>query len=440
MKFLHFATEDCRGGAAKAAYYIHHLLLQRGHSSRMLVRDRFTFNDLSVTQVAPSSWRYRLQRLRRRIPGAQPHRQPARALFNYDDPTILDPAALLSVPPGEVDVVCLHWITGMLTVRDIRRIHDHYQRPMIWVMNDMQPITGGCHYSLGCDGYTRQCGRCPLLGEGRDNDDSRKVWLRKQALLSPLPIVFWNGSTGSAIKIARSSLFGQHRRIDLPAPVDSDAMRPLRRATAREVLRLPQDKRIIFLGATLMQDERKGMPLAIETLRALRELTRTGRVRGEDIHLAVAGRGVAALGPLLAFPFTDLGFLNDSVTLALAYQAANVFLCPSTDDEGPMMVAESMLCGTPVAMFRIGCAADLIVAGQTGQTAAVGDTIGLARALHTLLSGDDACMGAAARETAERAHAPARVMSAFETEVQALVEGRFVGQTGHLGEAWGRRP
>lgn len=33
--------------------------------------------------------------------------------------------------------------------------------PVVWSLHTLFPITGGCIYSGGCDGFTRQCGNCP---------------------------------------------------------------------------------------------------------------------------------------------------------------------------------------------------------------------------------------------------------------------------------------
>jgi glycosyltransferase involved in cell wall biosynthesis len=356
----------------------------------------------------------------------------AKAAFNFDAETLLSETALFVVPRAEVDVVLIHWITGFLTVRQIRQIYDHYRCPVVLVMNDQQTITGGCHYSLGCDGYTRKCGNCPLLSDPGEQDRSRVVWERKHRLLSPVPLVIWSGSSGSTAKLACSSLFKNHQRITLPGPIEDTPFRPLKREWARDILRLPQDKHIIFLAATMINDERKGMRYAVEALNRLHLMTGDrGVLKAGNIHLAIAGHGAEAIRGQLAFPFTKLGFLNDSISLALAYQAADVFLCSTIDDEGPMMVTESMMCGTPVVMFRVGIAGDLIRDGESGYAVPVGDAGALARALCLVLTCPDVTrMCKAANKSATYAQSPAYAVPRLENAMKSLImtEGTRSGQ------------
>ena len=68
----------------------------------------------------------------------------------------------------------------------------------------------------------------------------------------------------------------------------------------------------------------------------------------------------------LSFSVHQLGLLESLNELAMAYQASNVFVSPSIQDSGPMMVAESLACGTPVIAFKMGLADDLIQNGKNG--------------------------------------------------------------------------
>ena len=55
-----------------------------------------------------------------------------------------------------------HWIEGVLSHHEIARIVDS-GRPVVWTLHDMAPFTGGCHHSLGCDGYKKECKGCPAV-------------------------------------------------------------------------------------------------------------------------------------------------------------------------------------------------------------------------------------------------------------------------------------
>src|SRR5690606_26435095 len=66
-----------------------------------------------------------------------------------DHPTIVDS-----------DIVHLHWVTGLISTKHIAKL----EKPIVWTLRDMWPVTGGCHYSMECERFAVGCGHCPQLG------------------------------------------------------------------------------------------------------------------------------------------------------------------------------------------------------------------------------------------------------------------------------------
>jgi len=402
LRILHFSTGDSAGGAAQAALRLHAALADAGHDSRMIVRQKGS-GRADVLEVPPyvNPWRARARRLlRRRRPAAPP-------AFNLD--VTPDIRRDLFYSAGEVDVIVLHSITRLLTVREIRSIHEHYRAPLVWALADQAALTGGCHYSYDCDGYTARCGRCPQLGSEREDDRSRTVLERRLELLSPLPIVFVAASSGVEDWVRRSAAFGRHRVERIPAISDDRVFRPFDRRAARDLLEVPQDAFVVLLGAGNLVHPRKGVvEYALPALRLLDEprlYALTVGARGDELELPCPSR---ALGPL-----------SDPVAIALAYQAADAYLCPTVADAGPLMIPESLLCGTPVVAFDVGYAVDLVRDGETGYVVRSRDPSDLAAALHALL-GRSGEMSAACR-AAPAHHAPARVVDAHVRLYRSLL-------------------
>lgn len=368
MRILHFSTDDITGGAAKAAYRLHNSLCEAGQDSRMIVLRKRSDDD-RITQapaIQINPWESRFQRLRHFVPGLRAQLPAANYTFNFDAPPQINFELLLSQiePP---DVICLHWITDLLDARSIRKLHDHFRCPIVWVMADQEPLTGGCHYSFGCEGFTRECGNCPQLTPAKPDDHSRVTWQRKKELLSHIPICFVAPTSWGRERLRQSSLFRHHRCELIPYPIDAQTFRPFEQNIARDLLHLPQDKKIIFFGATYLEDRRKGMPLLIKAFDspAIRRL--------DNLFLLVAGLNGNQLMSKVSLPGKYIGQLQDELTLALAYQAADIFVCPSVEDAGPMMIPEAMMCGTPVVAFNTGGAPDLIESGKNGYLAKLPD-------------------------------------------------------------------
>lgn len=62
----------------------------------------------------------------------------------------------------------------------------------------------------------------------------------------------------------------------------------------------------------------------------------------------------------------QLGNILDERVMALAYNAADVFILPSKEDNMPNVILESLCCGTPVIGFKIGGMPDMIIDGVNG--------------------------------------------------------------------------
>jgi glycosyltransferase involved in cell wall biosynthesis len=360
--------------------------------------------------------------------------------FNYDRPLgIRWQRALMSVsqPP---DAVCLHWVTEFLTTKTIPLIHEHFRCPLLWVVMDQEPVTGGCHYSFGCHGYTHACGNCPLLDRPSADDWSRQVFQRKRRNLAHLPITFVAPTSWVEERIKSSSLFGRHRVERIALPIDTSHFCPGNQNAARQSLGIPCDRRVIFFGSSFLHEPRKGGAFLIEALRrvknALGQSPQTMALRRQqhesteqrppeaaDVLLLIAGHNAEDLKQKLPFPVHDLGYLSDDRSLATAYRAADVLVCPSVEDAGPMMIPEAMLCGTPVVAFNTGGAPDLVVSGRTGFLARLGDAAHLAHGLlQTLASPDLAKMSEAAAQSARLLHEPALIAQRYATLVTELSE------------------
>jgi glycosyltransferase involved in cell wall biosynthesis len=411
MNILHFSTDDITGGAALAAYRLHSALRDAGHLSQMIVRRKKSDDDhvIQIPPPPPRPWRSRFDRLRQHLPVLRQPEMVANYTFNFDLEPQIDRRSLFGGLARLPDIICLHWVTELLNARLIRELFDYYQCPVVWVMADQEPMTGGCHYSFGCDGFKNECGCCPQLESINKNDYTHLTWKRKKQYLSKIPICFIAPTGWGVDRIKQSSLFYHHRVELIPYPVDTTVFRPIDQQIARNLLHLPPDKKVIFFGATYLEDRRKGMKQLVEALDKLIELVdKSDEIRSEDIFLLAAGLNGRDLLAKLPFAGKYAGHFNDQLTLALAYQAADIFLCPSIEEAGPMMIPEAMLCATPVVAFNTGGAPDLIQTMKNGYLAKLGDAADLACGVYRLLTSNSLSeMRVAAHDAANRAHKPA---------------------------------
>lgn len=397
MNVLHLSTADIEQGAARAAYRLHSGLKQIGISSEMLVRSKQT---LDPTVHVSSSLITKVSPLIDGLP-VRVYRDRDRDVFSAQ---WFPGKVIQSVQSLQPDIINLHWITnGFLQIESLRQLN----RPLVWTLHDMWPFTGGCHYARDCKGYLEQCGSCDHLNSQRGWDLSRWIWHRKAKAWSDLNITVVSPSHWLA-ECTQASRLMQHCSVHvIPNGLDTQAYRPVDVEMARELLNLPQDKKIVLFGASpgLTEGSRKGIQYLLPALQQLKHCQ-------DEIELVVFGAITPDSPPDLGYPIRYLGKFHDDLSLSLIYSAADVMVVPSVQDAFGQTATEAMACGTPVVAFRATGPKDIVKHQQTGYLAEPFVPADLARGIDWVLTDAERYqrLTVAARQFAERE---------FSLEVQA---------------------
>jgi glycosyltransferase involved in cell wall biosynthesis len=158
-----------------------------------------------------------------------------------------------------------------------------------------------------------------------------------------------------AEKARKSSLIGNCRIEVIPNPHDTEIFKPAEKNNIRRELGLPNDKFLILFGAANVTDKRKGF---VYLMQALEEIIKTRPEISQSFGLITFGKsGVIENFPVMLFP---QAYLKDDQSVAMLYQAADMFITPTIEDNLPTTVMESLGCGTPVVAFNTGGIPDMI--------------------------------------------------------------------------------
>lgn len=360
------------GGAARACWRIFqgvHTLHPTARLLTLLKEDKDTAVDgltsrkanlarrfMAVDEFALRSW---------------PNRD--KSLFS---PNFLANPFRISLKQYNPQLVHLHWICyGMLRIEELATL----RCPIVWTLHDAWAFTGGCHYTQNCQGFLADCGHCPHLKSDRDNDPSRRLMLRKARAYADLDLTIVTPSYWLADMARHSSLFKDRRIEVIPNGLDVGAFRPMDHDAAKKCLNLPLDKPVLLCGAQSLTDPRKGSDLFIQALKKLKR----------PCSLVSFGNGHLELQDSPHIHYIPLGTLKDALSLLLAYSAADVFVCPSREDNLPNTVAEALACGTPCVSFDCCGLPNMIQEGINGALAVPFDTESLAIAIIRVLDHQD---------------------------------------------------
>jgi glycosyltransferase involved in cell wall biosynthesis len=389
MKVYHLNYSDITGGAARAAYRIHHSLLRHGVDSELLV-DSAKSGDRTVMGPATQAGRIGAM-LRPHIGGL------TRFLYRTGNPTLHSPAFLPSGRIGRLNassaqIVHLHWINSeMLSIAEIGRS----TKPIVWNLHDMWPFCGAEHYtseSRWKEGYSNS--NRPEYEDGFDIN--RWTWNRKRRhWIKPFQMIACSNWMADC---ARSSKLMAGWPVSVvPNPIDTDAWQPVQKHLARQLLQLPADVPLLSFGALGgADDSRKGFDLLADSLRIL-----SGQI--PRLELLVFGQLEPRNPPLLGFPIRYMGILNDDISLRLLYSAADALVVPSRIEAFGQTASEAHASGTPVVAFAAGGLLDIVEHRKTGYLAAPFDTRDLASGIRWVLDGADGgarLLGEAARKRA----------------------------------------
>jgi len=294
---------------------------------------------------------------------------------------------LLEIADIKPDITILLWVGNFINARNIYELYEETGAKILWLMYDMAPFTGGCHYAWECKGYQNSCGECPGLYSSDAFDISFSNLLFKKKWLDKSNIRVIAGSEWQYRQVKMSSLFLKKPIFKMLIPVDSSVFKPADKEKVRIKKGIPINKRIIFFGSVSLDSKRKGIQYLIESLNILSKLIKeTNNNIGKNILLLIAGINFETIADSLPFDYRYLGFLNNDHEIASVYQAADVFICPSIEDSGPMMINQSIMCGTPVVSFEMGVSLDLVITGETGYRATLKDSNDMAQGLYNILS------------------------------------------------------
>ncbi len=406
LRITHLSHNDRKGGGALACYRLHRALLDLGAESRMLVLQKHQ-DDRTVTKINAGLLplpAHAADRILRRLH----HRRLADRVWSAGRFGI---GGVQRHPLIEdSDILGLYWINGgFLSVTGVDRLL-RQNKPVVWRLSDLWPMTGGCHHPADCTLFKHVCMRCPQLGSNRAHDLSTRQWQRKQdwpkANLTVVAPSKWLANLA-----AESALLRNVRIEHITTGVDLDIFRPHSKIEMRRALGLPEDRQLILFGANnAVANPRKGFSKLIEALMMLKEwdpLT--------SFDLVLFGSHTP---PALPFDLRlhHRGVIHDEADKARLFAAADLFVTPSLEENLPNTVIEAMASGTPTVAFDVGGTGELIDHGATGYLATPGDSGDLARGLKSLLSAaaSNGAMG-------ERAHNA--IAAAHD---QRLIAGRYL--------------
>ena len=156
----------------------------------------------------------------------------------------------------------------------------------------------------------------------------------------------------------KSEIFKDFNVHHIPNGLETNHFKLLGKNLSKDVFGLPKDKKVILFVSENIEVNRKGLKVLLKALQF---------IDNEEFAIAVVGKGnfekPKGLSQISIF---NLGTIIDERLMAIAYNAADLFVIPSLIDNLPNTAIEAICCGTPVVGFATGGIPDIIQHGING--------------------------------------------------------------------------
>lgn len=363
LKVVHVLSMDW-GGAAIAALRLHEAMLKQGLNSKVLVKRQsqkhikhsYQFQQPPETYTFSQKIKNKYKQYKNIIKGKdKPIDYLKNAPEGFHQFTLpLNKYHIESHPlVQEAEIVHLHWVADFINYTSFFK---NINKPVVWTMHDMNPFTGGCHYSMDCNKYETLCLNCPQLQGVVNPDYAYEVQkIKKEALESFNGLHVVTPSQWLSDCSKKSVVLNGKKHYVINNGIDPTIFKRRDQNYSRDLLGLPLNKKIILFVAGSLTCKPKGYHLLTDAFEKL--------AVDKDIVLCAIGENKTGITHQ---NIIELSPINDERLMSCAYSAADVFVTPSLADNYPNTIVEAQLCGTPVIGFPIGGIKEMIEHGISG--------------------------------------------------------------------------
>ena len=376
MKIL-FINTLLHGGAAKGAQFLFDLISEEMKNSKFIYLHGKNETDSRYQKYSDEYWfdmfgsRYISNFIKNRI--LTPFSLIIYRNFYKTDPNLMYVSHCRSRFRGidiyNSDIFHLNWIANFLDFRDFFS-KEAKNKKIIWTLSDMNPFTGGCHYSCDMNGtwcyqYYQGCENCLMLAKNKNGKMIKKMFQTKYDSINKIKTENMKivcPSLWVMEESKKSKLFSRFEHIYISHGVNIDVFNLLERNRVRKKHKLSKDQKVILFVSDIINDKRKGLLLLIEAIKGLKL---------SNIVILTVGKAKIQL-PCEAFFNLEIkhyGFISSDEKMAELYNCADVFISPSIAESFGFTIAESLCCGTPVIAFNTSAITEKITDGENGYLA-----------------------------------------------------------------------
>jgi glycosyltransferase involved in cell wall biosynthesis len=220
--------------------------------------------------------------------------------------------------------------------------------PIVWTLHDMWPFTGGCHHSADCYEFETLCASCPQVNKRYQSSVSQALSKKKAVFQKLNNLVLVCPSNWIANLATRSTALKNCELQVIRNPISDEFFNTYDKRFWRNQLTIDEDALVIACVASNLADSQKGVEQLLEVVS---ELTNTYTNANITVLIIGGGRHIKKFNNIRIL---QPGFITDKTTLAGYMSSADLFVSLSKFENAPLVLAESLSLGVPVATNDVG--------------------------------------------------------------------------------------
>jgi glycosyltransferase involved in cell wall biosynthesis len=367
MKILQISGYDLLGAQANG-YLLHKYYLEKGMDSSMIVFQKTSTDD----RVYPLNSRFF-----NRLNTLMVHLQ-----------RLLSVHCLLTPLAAQMFFMRVFWKANIINIQLLHNaqffsllmlpILTRFKKRVIITVHDMFLMTGNCVHPVTCERWKTGCGSCPdlTLPFAIKRDTTAFIWNVKKWIFKHSKIDLIVGSQWQYDRVKSSPLLSHLPVHHIHYGIDRNYYLRDKKA-CRALLDIPGDVDVIAFRSVPYSRNFKGTEYILKALENYIP-------KRETYLLTFEGKdGLSSLRE--KYKFVELGWLSDTNKMAIALNAADIFLMPSIAESFGLMAVEAMACGTPSIVFEGTALPKTVNAPYCGIAVPYKDTDALTAAIKLLL-------------------------------------------------------
>lgn len=361
---MHIATE-LSGGAGAFVRNLHIAMQGMGLSSLVLTRDRDSLRGvITIKPISRVSASFRAHTLN--LLGKLGLMNNSYAMFGIEKCPVGPQDIQQAIKNFTPTAFIFYWTSyfvGFDTMLALQRKHPEV--PIILTCTDEAFLTGGCHYSHGCEGYMKSCENCP--GTNLDWLQRRisRGFMQKKSLLEQIKPTVVYPTTNLQEMGKRSSALQSAKSLVIPlgaiSSMEQNCFQMRRTYAHGKHSDCPKKLTVLVRSSS---EQRKGCDLLISALKILSQ--RTPNLRSKLSIISIGDATLSNAGIDAHVDHESMGHVDRRGLFAM-YEKADALLVTSREDAGPLMINECVALGVFVISTPIGVAKDLIISEHIGQ-------------------------------------------------------------------------